>query len=98
MAQTAVVSNAQALHTLSTIGGLRSMMYCCVPTTSNLPCCQASSLVTVSDTRALQHKGRVGFEMYNTANVANSYQWMPISAPLIFQHLHDNSVWHSVPI
>lgn len=40
-------------NTFSTVGGLKSMMYCCVPTTSSLPCCQASSLVTLPGSKGL---------------------------------------------
>ena len=40
-------------NTFSTSGGLSSITYCCVPTTSSLPCCQASSLVTVPGSKGL---------------------------------------------
>jgi len=35
------------------------MMYCCVPTTSNLPCCQASSLLTLPVSNSLQHHAKM---------------------------------------
>ena len=43
----------QNVFTLSTIGGFRSRVYCCVPTTSSLPCCHASSLVTLPSSKGL---------------------------------------------